>query len=220
VLDIGTGTGIWAHEFAEQYPLAQVTGTDLSLIQTAPRTPNCQFVLENSETADWIHLEPYDYVHLRSIGPCFQDVRTVIRKAYDSMAPGGWIEFQDGLWELQSMDGSIEGTDIKRWMQLVVKGGAMMGQDMTKTKRLKKQLLAAGFVNVVEHIYPIPFGPWARDRTLKEVSLYAGTSLLAALEGYRKVLKVVGLSQTEIDGLVNGARRDIHDLSIHSFMLM
>ena len=33
VLDFGTGTGIWAIEFAEEYPEARVLGTDLSPIQ-------------------------------------------------------------------------------------------------------------------------------------------------------------------------------------------
>lgn len=33
ILDIGTGTGIWAIEMAEQYPEAAVIGTDLSPIQ-------------------------------------------------------------------------------------------------------------------------------------------------------------------------------------------
>jgi methylase of polypeptide subunit release factors len=33
VLDIGTGTGIWAIEFAKRYPHTQVIGTDLSLIR-------------------------------------------------------------------------------------------------------------------------------------------------------------------------------------------
>ncbi|CEL11944.1 hypothetical protein ASPCAL15038 [Aspergillus calidoustus] len=33
VLDIGTGTGIWAIDFADQHPSAEVTGTDLSPIQ-------------------------------------------------------------------------------------------------------------------------------------------------------------------------------------------
>ncbi|KAI4208406.1 MAG: hypothetical protein LQ348_000172 [Seirophora lacunosa] len=33
ILDIGTGTGIWAIEMAEQYPQAQVIGTDLSPVQ-------------------------------------------------------------------------------------------------------------------------------------------------------------------------------------------
>ena len=33
VLDIGTGTGIWAIDFADEYPSAKVVGTDLSPMQ-------------------------------------------------------------------------------------------------------------------------------------------------------------------------------------------
>jgi predicted O-methyltransferase YrrM len=33
VLDLGTGTGIWAMDFADEYPSAEVIGTDLSPIQ-------------------------------------------------------------------------------------------------------------------------------------------------------------------------------------------
>jgi ubiquinone/menaquinone biosynthesis C-methylase UbiE len=33
ILDIGTGTGIWAIDMADQYPMAEVIGTDLSPIQ-------------------------------------------------------------------------------------------------------------------------------------------------------------------------------------------
>ncbi|KAL8969838.1 MAG: hypothetical protein Q9183_001803 [Haloplaca sp. 2 TL-2023] len=33
ILDIGTGTGIWAIEMAEQFPNAQITGIDLSPVQ-------------------------------------------------------------------------------------------------------------------------------------------------------------------------------------------
>jgi methylase of polypeptide subunit release factors len=29
ILDIGTGTGIWAIEMADRYPMAEVIGTDL-----------------------------------------------------------------------------------------------------------------------------------------------------------------------------------------------
>lgn len=33
ILDIGTGSGIWAMQMAEQYPESMVIGTDLSPVQ-------------------------------------------------------------------------------------------------------------------------------------------------------------------------------------------
>jgi methylase of polypeptide subunit release factors len=33
ILDLGTGTGIWAINMADQYPSAEVIGTDLSPVQ-------------------------------------------------------------------------------------------------------------------------------------------------------------------------------------------
>lgn len=37
MLDVGTGTGIWAIQLAKQYPRSTVVGTDLSLIQPSTR---------------------------------------------------------------------------------------------------------------------------------------------------------------------------------------
>jgi methylase of polypeptide subunit release factors len=33
VLDLGTGTGIWAIDFADQFPSAEVIGVDIAAIQ-------------------------------------------------------------------------------------------------------------------------------------------------------------------------------------------
>lgn len=64
VLDIGTGTGEWAIDFAELHPDAQVFGTDISIIQPLYVPPNCQFVREDSEE-EWVFTFPFDYIHLR-----------------------------------------------------------------------------------------------------------------------------------------------------------
>ncbi|KAK0620136.1 S-adenosyl-L-methionine-dependent methyltransferase [Immersiella caudata] len=42
-VDIGTGTGIWAIDFAEEYPEATIIGTDIAPIQTTWVPPNLAF---------------------------------------------------------------------------------------------------------------------------------------------------------------------------------
>jgi methylase of polypeptide subunit release factors len=48
VLDIATGTGTWAIEMADDYPEAQIIGTDLSPIQPYHVPPNLRFFVEDS----------------------------------------------------------------------------------------------------------------------------------------------------------------------------
>lgn len=70
VLDIGTGTGIWAMQFARQHPKSNVVGTDLSLIQTRENCPpNCTFEREDS-TKEWVFDKQFDYIHWRLMCTC------------------------------------------------------------------------------------------------------------------------------------------------------
>ena len=47
ILDIGTGTGIWAIDMADLYPSAVVTGTDLSPTQPSWVPPNVRFEVDD-----------------------------------------------------------------------------------------------------------------------------------------------------------------------------
>lgn len=49
ILDVGTGTGIWAIDMADKYPMAAVVGNDLSPIQPKWVPPNCNFELDDVE---------------------------------------------------------------------------------------------------------------------------------------------------------------------------
>jgi hypothetical protein len=69
VLDIGTGTGIWAIDFATRFPSAGIIGTDLSPIQPAFVPPNCRSEVDDAED-EWVFLQKFDYIHCRMLGSC------------------------------------------------------------------------------------------------------------------------------------------------------
>lgn len=214
VLDIGAGTGIWCIEFAEANPDSFVIGTDLCLIQPHPRTTNCAFILEDSETAEWFFPSSLDYVHMRNVGPCFDDIRTIIRKAYGHMTPGGWIDLQDGHWQPACIDDSLEGTALERWFRLIIRGGQRQGRDMLKAKYYKQYLLEAGFTDVEEKIYQLPGNSSVKNRKLKEIGRWVGAAFLQIVESYQKFLEIAGLTQAEIKDLIPAVKRDLLDCRI------
>ncbi|KAI1845173.1 hypothetical protein JX266_008720 [Neoarthrinium moseri] len=211
VLGIGAGT-------AEKNPDCLVTGTDLCLIQAPPNTSNCIFILENSETQEWAFPYTFDYIHIRNVGPCFDDIRTVLRKSYEFMTPGGWIELQDGDWQPKSIDGSLEGTALQRWFGMVIKAGQRMGRDMLKAPQFKDNLLQSGFVDVQENVYQIPGSAWARGGEAKRLGRYVTTVWLDIVDSYHKFLLAAGHSLAEVDELVPAVKRDLLDLRIHWYL--
>ncbi|KLO92138.1 methyltransferase [Fusarium fujikuroi] len=63
-VDIGTGTGIWAMEFADKFSNASVIGTDLAPIQPGWIPPNLEFQIEDC-TQEWtFQPNTFDYIHM------------------------------------------------------------------------------------------------------------------------------------------------------------
>lgn len=92
ILDIGTGTGIWAIEMADTYPDAQVTGTDLSPIQPDLVPPNCVFEIDDA-TLDWTWDDGhFDFVHVREMFGSIRDWPAFFAEARRCTKPGGWVE--------------------------------------------------------------------------------------------------------------------------------
>ena len=52
ILDLGTGTGIWAIDMADKYPEARINGVDLSPIQPSYIPANVKFEVDDVED-DW-----------------------------------------------------------------------------------------------------------------------------------------------------------------------
>lgn len=109
VLDIGTGTGIWAIQLGDSYPLIQeIVGNDLSPIQPAWVPPNVRFIVDDVEKA-WVCGEGYDFIHCRYMAGSIRDWPGLARRCFENLKPGGWLELQETANTLYSEDGSLKG---------------------------------------------------------------------------------------------------------------
>ncbi|KAK6227004.1 hypothetical protein QIS74_00559 [Colletotrichum tabaci] len=62
VLDVGTGSGIWAINFGDEHPESDVLAMDLSPTSPSTAPPNVTFEVDDLEE-DWLYSRPFDYIH-------------------------------------------------------------------------------------------------------------------------------------------------------------
>ncbi|KAH8175553.1 methyltransferase domain-containing protein [Sarocladium implicatum] len=221
VLDLGTGTGIWAIDFADEHPNAQVLGTDLSPIQPKWAPPNCTFEVDDFES-DWAFRHPFDYIHARELGGCISDAPKLFSKAYDALKPGAWFEINATRpGRFLSDDGTHElAKDAQFWMTNICEGAGRFGKPLDSAHEWAQQLKDAGFVDVKEEIRKVPCGPWPKDPTLKEigkVQLYQESQLIAS---YTPAIfsRVLGWEEAEIQVLMAKAKNDLKNSAIHLYL--
>lgn len=147
VLDLGTGTGIWAIDFADKFPAAEVLGTDLSPIQPSLVPPNCRFLVDDMED-DWIDEPPYDFIHARFLALSIRDYRKLLKQCYKHTAPGGWVEMQDWDTMVYSQDGTTKGSALEQYFNLVIGAFDKQGICTRPGPRLEEWFREAGFVDV------------------------------------------------------------------------
>ncbi|KAK8112809.1 hypothetical protein PG984_013335, partial [Apiospora sp. TS-2023a] len=235
VMDVATGTGIWAIQFAQEHPGSHVIGTDLSKIQPAlPMVQNCEFVKDDAEE-EWLYRTPgtgtkmlFDYVHLRMVFTCFPDNQVVMRHAFDNMRPGGWIEYCDLYIDPSSRDGRHEGeylvgpltlhttgSTVQKFWATFRQGMSKIGRDMLCPRNYKTWLAEVGFVDVKEQIFHCPLAGWPTDPSQKRLGQYALVNLTEGARGFSwKALGFAGLSAEAKEGLIAELRRDAGDPSL------
>ncbi|CAK7215225.1 hypothetical protein SBRCBS47491_002410 [Sporothrix bragantina] len=218
VLDFATGTGIWAIEFALEFPDSHVVGTDLSPIQPAFIPANCTFEVDDAED-EWSFGEPFDYIHGRALVSCFRNPAAVIRSAVDSLAEGGFLELQDGHFPLKFASPPPENCALVRWIGLILEAAARAGRPWTNTCYYKQWMEEAGLENVVQRHFYWPVSPWARGAYYKTLGAYVQQDLLNGIEGLSlKLLSLLGWSFGDIQNLLVEIRRDLLDTSIHAYI--
>ena len=169
ILDLGTGTGIWAIEVGDMFPKADVLGNDLSPIQPRWVPPNVRFEVDDIE-ADWTFSGYFDFIFCRQMGATLRDWPRLMKQCFDNVAPGGYAEFIEYDLTWTSPDGSLpEDSQLKKTNMLFLKTLKEAGIEPNAGLCLEEWMKKAGFVDVTVTKYPLPVGTWAADKHLVRV---------------------------------------------------
>ncbi|KAF4303551.1 putative tam domain methyltransferase protein [Botryosphaeria dothidea] len=220
VLDLGTGTGIWAMDFAELFPAAEVVGTDLSAIQPSWVPPNCKFEIDDAER-DWTWPEDtFDYIHNRNFVCSIRDWPRLIEQCYRHAKPGGYVEFQEKHpWIISDDNTLAPDSPLVRWSEHFFLAGDKFGKPPASPRHLKTWMEAAGFVDVEEHVLKLPIGPWPKEQRLKQVGAFERVNMDEGIEGLTLMLftRALGWSKDEVEVFLAQIRKEVKRKDVHSY---
>ncbi|TGO23145.1 hypothetical protein BPAE_0142g00070 [Botrytis paeoniae] len=202
VLDVGTGTGIWAIDFADQYPSSHV--------------------IDDVEDT-WRYSQKFDFIHIRSLGGSIASWPHLLDQARDNLNEGGYIELVDFEYHGYSDDGTGElAPSFQKWQAGLDKASRLFGRDLNVAMKFKDWLEEAGFEAVVERHWRLPMAPWARDRRNKEIGLYMQQNMLDATVAYGMAhfTRILGWSPEEYQVLAAGVRNEFKDPRVHNWCNM
>ncbi|KAK7408256.1 hypothetical protein QQX98_009568 [Neonectria punicea] len=227
VLDVGTGTGIWAIDMADAYPQAEIIGTDISPIQPTWVPPNCSFQIEDAQL-EWIYRpETFDFVHMRALYGSISDWGELYKQAYTSLVPGGWFEDMEINIRMYSDVPEIRDDPehiFKRWAKVFWEATDRMNKTLriAMDGNMRKHMDEAGFINIVEKTYQVPCGAWSSDRKMKRIGAYNLAFMDESLEGFAlfMLMQIMGWEYDEVRVFVMEMRKAIRNNKIRPYYLM
>lgn len=111
--------------------------------------------------------------------------RLVYKQAYNNLAPGGWIEHVETSIVPYSDDGSLPADSLlANWGNMFYPLYEKIGKPINTIDTFKARIEAAGFTNVHEKVYKVPFGEWAKNPIMKEAGHFHKRQIMEGLEGY------------------------------------
>jgi ubiquinone/menaquinone biosynthesis C-methylase UbiE len=223
-VDIGTGTGIWAIDFADARPNCQVVGTDLSPIQPSWIPPNLSFQIDDLN-CDWT-FEPntFDYVHTRWLVGAVHNWDHMLQEAFKALKPGGWVE----CWDLDAAflcdDGTLSPKSaLSQWSLIFVQFNKTLDQPAeffpVQSGVQLRAVENAGFANIHKKTVRFPVSPWPKDPKLKELGQYQQAAILGDLDGFMGyATSSLKWTKQEQDIYAAHMRKELRDTSLHAYI--
>ncbi|KZL67675.1 methyltransferase domain-containing protein [Colletotrichum tofieldiae] len=219
VLDIGTGTGLWAIDFGEEHPEAEVIGVDLTPVPTTFVPPNVKFEVDDVDEP-WLYSQPFDYIHIRGMTSSIADWKKFLKQTYNGLSPGGYVELFEGHLRGESDDGTLKPEQaLLQWVDKIEECCNIFGRPFVDVPSLVPLLKEVGFVDVTISKYKWPINPWPKDQHYRELGTWCLENILEGLEGFSMapLTRALGWTKEEVNVFLIQVRNDMKDRRIHAY---
>ncbi|PPQ88002.1 hypothetical protein CVT25_001081 [Psilocybe cyanescens] len=234
-LDLGTGSGTWAIDIADEFPRAEVIAVDLAPIQPRQVPPNCtQVSLFSSLPSPDRHSHPnltrrfelcdidqwsipypdshFDFIHARSIHIGIHNYPRFLHEIARLLRPGGLVLLVEPTLDPSPPPPSLP--PMPGWASLWETYRACLRRqliDVTVPERLADLLAAtAAFENIIVRDGNIPVGFWPQDPHLLTVGQLQWMDYELFLPALRPFFLCSGLPPSTVDRLVRDAQHDLY----------
>ncbi|RQM05186.1 hypothetical protein DH86_00004026 [Scytalidium sp. 3C] len=245
ILDLGTGTGIWAIDMADKYPTAEVLGLDLSLIQPEKYAigkaqvlqtkhadirhdripPNLTFNQRDIESP-WhgMDLDSWDLIHLRMLNGSVTSWPELYQKIYRHLKPGyGWLEHVEMDFWPRCDDGSLPpNSALVNWGRYLYEATQLAYRPIAYNTETRSMLERQGFVEIQEQVIRVPMNPWPSDPHMKDIGRWYNLGITQGLEALTlgPLTRMSGWKKADVDTLVADAKREVCSKKYHVYCNM
>ncbi|OBT67018.1 hypothetical protein VE03_04506 [Pseudogymnoascus sp. 23342-1-I1] len=214
ILDLGTGTGIWAIDMADKFPNAEVMGFDISLMQPQTIPPNLVFRRRDFEST-WVGLpmDSFDLIHLRMLAGSISSPPELYANVFRHLKPSvGCIEHVEIDFYPRCDNGSLpRNAALIEWADNLMSATEQAYKPLAYNTQTGSMLHSAGFVDIKEEVIRIPVNPWAHDPHQKDIGRWFNLGLCQGLEAMTlaPMTRILNWDRGRVDKLVADVKREI-----------
>ncbi|KAF5512185.1 Secondary metabolism regulator LAE1 [Colletotrichum aenigma] len=219
VLDVGTGTGIWAIHFGDDHPEADILGVDLSATQPGHVPPNVRFEVDDIED-EWTFSQPFQYIHSRFMTSSIGDWRLFLQRCYDNLEPGGYVELQETAIFAKSDDDTLKPEHaLSKWAEYLMEASIKLGAAWVDTPELRQLMVDIGFEDVALSTYKWPTNAWPKDPHFKELGMWNNENFMTGMEAITMAPMTRALEwlPEEVRVFLIDVRKEGNDRNIHAY---
>jgi len=221
ILDLGTSSGIWAIEMANQYPTSTVIGVDISPQQTGrpPIPHNCSFQFYDIENARLPYEDnSFDFIHIRDMQSVIKNWPTFLKEINRILVPGGWAMFGEFLYLHYCACTAIskfrfEQSPIKKLERTFHQFARVHRLTVFKQFTLTKLLIASGgWTPPTEEIIKVPIALWNASPRGRMLGGQMLCNLMDGLNSFgAEMLEAQGMGKDEAAVLITEVDKQYRD---------